>query len=119
MSVDAFGFEPAAYRCVEQVNLHVAAGAQGRWVAIRLSDGGSDGVAYDRKRDAIRHQLHEMQCCYLVVPLIGMQLREAQVYLDLYRHLYEKGVRLSDPDGPELMVPIREENIRRSRRGRR
>lgn len=111
-TTDAFGFDDASRRCADEVNVHVLAGAHGKWVAIRLSDGGSDGTAYDRKRDAIRHQLHEMQCCYIVVPLIGMQVREAQVFLDTYRHLYDRGVRMSDPDGPELMVPNREENLR-------
>ncbi len=111
---DAFGFDDASKRCADQVNLHAVAGGFGRWVAIRLSDGGSDGVLYDTRRDAIRHQLHETLCAYIVVPLIGMQYREAQAVLHVHRKTYDQGHRMADPEGrqAEPMIPIREESYR-------
>jgi hypothetical protein len=41
-----------------------------RWVAIRLSDGGSDGEVYETRQDAIDHQLHETLCALRLVPPI-------------------------------------------------
>ena len=114
MSVNAFGVSDAARRCSEQVTLHILAGAAGRWAAIRLSDGGSDGIAYDTQTDAVRHQLHPQQCCYLRIPLFAMPEREAEVYMQMNRDLYAKGVRLGDPDAKhqsELMTPIRVESL--------
>lgn len=108
---DAFGITDSGRRCAEQINLHVLARATGRWAAIRLSDGGSDGNAYDTRADAIRLQLHPQQCCYIRIPLMGMPEAEAQSYMDLWRDLYDKGVRLDDTDR-DLMVPIRVENLR-------
>ncbi len=115
MSAEAYGISDAARRCVEQVNLHVLAGAQGRWAAIRLSDGGSDGSPYDTKIQAAKHQLHPTQCCYILIPLFGMQEREAEFILRLNRDLYSKGIRLGIPDDPdiELMVPTRMESMPR------
>lgn len=116
--VNALGFSDSALRCAEQINIHVAAGARGKWAAIRLSDGGSDGMAYDSKADAVRHQLHETQCCYVTIPLTPMNVWEAQGYMDVNRQLYNAGMRLSDPKAPDAMIPIRTEN-HRARRFRR
>jgi hypothetical protein len=90
----------AAKRCSDAVNLHILAdslGAIGKWVAIRLSDGGSDGVLYDTKSDAVRSQLHERQCAYVCVTPDGMSPRAAESYLKTVRRLYDEGVTLSDP----------------------
>lgn len=98
-------------RMCENVNLHVAAlghEASGRWVAIRLSDGGSDGNLYDRRAQAITHQLHWSQCCYVRIPPFGMMLtpREAESYLTLHRSMYDAGYRLQDPDQPAPIKPL-------------
>lgn len=93
-------YSDAARRCSDVINLHVAAhkfNAFGKWAAIRLSDGGSDGVLYDTKADAVRHQLHETQCAYVCIPADGMGPREAEIYLEFNRKLYDNGMRLSDP----------------------
>lgn len=80
------------------------------WVAIRLSDGGSDGVLYESKLDAVRHQLHEMQCAYVALRNLraGTNPIECQRYLDYNRKAYDAGFRLPDPDakhgGPELFL---------------
>lgn len=98
--------DDSARRCSDVVRAHVAAGHAGRWVAVRLSDGGGDGVLYDRRRDAVRHQLHETQCAYLRIPRDDMSPRAAAVYLRLHRQLYAAGLTLTDPDSDrELIIP--------------
>jgi hypothetical protein len=99
-------FSDAAKRCADMIAVHILAGKAGRWAAIRLSDGSSDGIAYDRKSDAIRHQLHESQCAYVKIPHGGMPLAEAESFLNFNREAYDAGFRLIDPDDPrELIQP--------------
>jgi hypothetical protein len=88
-------------RCSEAVNIHlrvVGPEAIGKWVAIRLSDGGSDMVLYDKKADAIRHQLDEFLCAYVCIPPNGMPPSDAVRFLRATRQMYASGVRLADPD---------------------
>jgi hypothetical protein len=92
-------------RAADAVNLHIYAHgdqAFGKWVAIRLSDGGSDGVLYDSRRDAIRHQFHERQCCYFRIPPFGQTITpaEAETFLSYNRSIYDAGYRMPDPDAP-------------------
>lgn len=94
----------AAQRMSDQISLHLVAqhdswDAVGKWVAIRLSDGGSDGSLYDTRDDAIRHQLHEFQCCYVKIPPQGMPAKDALRYLQINRKLYDNGFRMTDPEG--------------------
>lgn len=61
--------ETAARRMDGWLRLHhqaltVEERAAGRWVAIRLSDGDSDGVVYDTRQDAMNHQFHPLMCLY-------------------------------------------------------
>lgn len=76
-------------------------------MAIRLSDGGSDGVVYDNKEDAIRHQLHEHQCAYFYFrnAMGGTTPRDCQLFLNMYREAYDNGMRLSEPQAPVMIVP--------------
>lgn len=104
-------YADSAKRCSDQIRLHILAGMAGKWAAIRLSDGGSDGVAYDTRPDAITHQLHEKQCMYIKIPFDSMPVAHAATMLKIQRDLYDAGFRLSDPDGPSLVTPIREEDI--------
>lgn len=95
------GHLDSSKRCADAVNLHWAAlgfGSVGKWVAIRLRDGSSDGVLYDDKQSAVRHQLDEFLCAY--VRLIGMTMTvcEAEIFLETHRRLYDSGMRLADPD---------------------
>lgn len=89
------------------------AGAVGRWVAIRLSDGGSDGVPYDMRADAVRHQLHETQCCYVKVPPGGMTPKEADAFLEYNRTLYSAGFRMPDPEFNMPLMPLTARDQRR------
>src|ERR1700735_1590513 len=90
----------------------------GKWVALRLEDGGSDGVLYDSKRDAIRHQSHEQMCAYFSyrgAPEGFGNVRDAAAWMAFHRHAYSNGMRLADPDdpggGPELIIPTTEEQF--------
>jgi hypothetical protein len=119
----------AARRCADIVNGYILSRnwdeLRDSWVAIRLSDGGSDGTLYDTKRDAVRHQLFEMQCAYVSFRNLagGISPLEAERYLDYNRRAYDAGFRLPDPDavngGPDLFLPsqtydaLRESHVRR------
>jgi hypothetical protein len=102
-----------AKRASDAIRLHLLADrdrAINSWVAIRLSDGGTDGILYDRKAQAVRHQLHEYQCAYVFVPPDGMSPRAAETFLRFHRHLYDSGFRLADPDKDlEVIMPNRRE----------
>lgn len=83
------------------------------WIAIRMSDGGSDGIIYDSKIAAIRHQLHEQQCCYVAMRnlIAGATPRDMEAFLKWNRDAYDAGLRMPDPDapagGPDLLMPTR------------
>jgi hypothetical protein len=88
------------------------------YVAIRLSDGGSDQVLYDTKRDAVRHQLHETLCAYFSFrnSLNGFgSYRDAAIFLAWHRAAYDQGWRLPDPDdthgGPDMVLPTADEHV--------
>jgi hypothetical protein len=100
----------AARHACDAVNLHISAlgfDACRKWVAVRLRDGRSDGVLYDSKRDAVRHQYDEKLCAYVCIPPNGMTPCRAESFLSTMRRLYDAGWRLVDPDasdgGPDLI----------------
>jgi hypothetical protein len=100
----------SAKRAADQVKLHLLADREqaiGSWVAIRLSDGGSDGVLYPSKHIAVRYQLNEFLCAYVRIPPTGMSPREAEVFLRFNRMLYNNGWRMADPDKDlEVIMPL-------------
>ena len=106
-------YSDAAKRCSDVVNLAMHCGDWGKWVAIRLLDGGSDGVVYDTRQDAIRHQFYEFFCCYVMVPPSGMQPPEAEEFMAFNRELYDAGFRMTDP---EVVKPLRTEDVAVARR---
>lgn len=92
------------------------------YLAIRLSDGGSDGKLYATKQEAVKHQVHEQLCAYFSfrnAPTgfgFGPRgLQEAAVYLKWHRMAYDAGFRLVDPDhptgGPDLVMPDMNEHL--------
>lgn len=95
----------AGRKAADAINLHRVAGGVGRWVAIRLSDGGSDGRAYDTKADAVRNQLHETQCAYTNVPPAPATPAEMTAWIDMHRRMYDANMRLHEPDAPQLVMP--------------
>lgn len=91
-------------RLSEAVTLAILSGGRGRWIAARLSDGGTDGNVYDTREDAIRHQLHEDQCCYVKVPPAGeMPPLEATGYIEFNRRRVKAGMRMVDPEAAAPM----------------
>jgi hypothetical protein len=104
--------EDLGKRAAETINMHLfidVEHATGKWVAIRMSDGGSDGVLYDTRADAINHQLHEQFCCYFQLPRTGATPDDARRFIEINRQLYNNGARLADPDMPG--APIYPDNI--------
>lgn len=115
-----FGHADSARRMADAINLHWSVNhwaCIGRWVAFRLSDGGSDGVLYDSKRDAVRHQFHEYQCAYVRIIRDQMSVCEAHTFLEVSRRAYDAGFRLTDPDaktgGRDLLLSARIEERKR------
>ena len=120
VSVPTVTYSDAAKRCSDIVTMHIAAGQAGRWCAIRLSDGGSDGVVYDTRSDAIRHQLHETLCAYVQIPRDSMPPEHAERFLAFHRKCYDAGFRLSDPDDRrEPIMPYTLEGFQQFMKGSR
>jgi len=86
------------------------------WMAFRLADGSSDGVVYDCRADAVRHQLHETLCAYWCFRqgMGGANPRDCQIFLDVHRHAYDNGARMADSDiqrQPSLILSTRSHDI--------
>jgi hypothetical protein len=104
----------AAKRLADTYNLHrMALGhdAIGKWFAVALADGTGDGVVYDSKYDCVRHQNHnEQYYTFIKINPPSMSQCEADVMLRTARQLYDKGLRMSDPDhkhgGPDLITRL-------------
>lgn len=103
----AFKYSEAAHRVADIHNMHIFADRSnvGHWLAVKLSDGSSDGVVYDHRRDAVKHQLHESQCAYIKIHPQGMTAEEAEGILRFFRFAYDNGFRVTDPEGPEIILP--------------
>lgn len=91
-------------RAYDQIRIHYDAnpGSEeiaGHWVAIRLSDGGSDGNLYPSKMLAAHYQLHEKQCAYICIPpWQEMSIKEIHQFLAINEKIYDAGGRLEDED---------------------
>jgi hypothetical protein len=112
--LNAYGFSDAAKRCSDHCNAvaiieNEAKNYNERWVAIRLVDGGSDGVTYDSRAAAVKHQSDEFLCAYILVPPTGMAPREAEIFMAYHRKLYDAGFRLPDP--ASVIMPITDEGV--------
>ena len=103
----------SAKRCADIVTLHAVAGSAGKWCAIRMADGGHDGTVYDTRADAVRHQLHEQLCAYVLIPPGGMQPSEARAFLGYHRALYDAGFRLPDPETVVPFMPLNKRDQQR------
>jgi hypothetical protein len=91
----------AAKRVYDTYHLHRTADyfmSLGKWIAVALQDGTSDGVLYDSKQDAILHQHHNEQWyAYIQITPANMTVCSAEIFLGVTRRLYDKGFRLTDP----------------------
>jgi hypothetical protein len=86
------------------------------WMAFKLEDGSSDHVVYPSKQVAIQHVSNEYLYCYLCLNrcMAGMPVKDAQLWLDLHRHVYSHGGRLTDPVTDIIMPVAREQRITRA-----
>lgn len=109
----AGGHSDAAKRVRDTYNLHRAAGLAGagfglnstlnKIFAVALADGRSDGVLYDTRHDAIRHQHHnEKWYAYLRVERYVMSTCQAEGMLKWHREAYDKGLVFVDRDDARL-----------------
>lgn len=73
-----------------------------KWMAFRLSDGGTDGVVYETRKDAVSYQFHEQWCAYIsFANLVGGAVpRECAIFMKFTRDAYKGGMRLVDPEAP-------------------
>lgn len=86
----------------------------GRYIAVRLSDGGSDGVAYESRTDAVEGQRHNAsRCGYYRIPpkQIKWGIQTCDVMLWYVRTAYDNGHR-EDP-AHQLIVPTRKDQLLR------
>lgn len=100
----------AAKRMSDRLNLMLIAQPweilKTSWMAFKLADGDSDGVLYDTREDAIKHQLHENLCAYFFMrtALGGVTARDCQLFLDVHRQVYDAGGRLTEPRTPQVIM---------------
>src|SRR6266498_2194640 len=100
MRVDPVEITDDAKRIVDMYALHQVAGMIGKWMAVRYSEGSSDGIAYDSWKDARAHQPTFYQD--LVFPIQiqhdSLSLDGAQRILNYWRKCFAAGFRAPDPD---------------------
>lgn len=99
------GHSDAAKKLSDTYNLHRIAidtfgiANLGRWFACALADGETDGVLYDSKIDAVRHQGHnEDFYVYVKISPSTMTQCDAEIYLGVWRRAYDAGLRLTERD---------------------
>jgi len=107
MNGSAFIYPVDAHRFADVHNMHLLAdsGNVGHWIAVRLADGGSDNTVYDHRREAVSHQLDEKLCAYVKINPRAMTPQEAASVLKFYRVAYDAGFKVTDPEGPEIIMP--------------
>lgn len=105
----------AAKRMADTIRLHQAVVGKdellsGRYVAVRLADGGSDGVLYDTRAEAINGQRNSpSRCAYFQVPLQRWSEATCDTLLWYVRGCYDSGFR-EDPSH-QLVIPQGKENF--------
>jgi hypothetical protein len=113
----------AAKRMADAVGLAVVFHAEevwhSGWMAFALADGSTDHVIYPSKSAAIQHMSNEFLYAYLNMRkcIGGMPVKDAQLWLDLHRHIYDAGGQMTNP--AELIMPVaRDQPIMRPTFGR-
>jgi len=102
-------YSDAARRLADAVTLLAIADPANlmKFTAVRLADGQCDNVVYDARSDAaFAHWFEEKYWCFPQIHPGGMLPKEAEVFLDYHRKLYDAGFRLPDPDMPMPVMPI-------------
>jgi hypothetical protein len=100
----------AAKRMAEAVGLacvfHAEEVMHNGWMAFALADGSTDHVIYPSKTAAIEHMSNEFLYAYLNTRkcIGGMPVKDAQLWLDLHRHIYDQGGQMTNPR--DMIMPI-------------
>ncbi|MGC5000552.1 hypothetical protein [Streptomyces sp. DT195] len=82
-----FAASNAAVRMGDEINRHLERGERG-WLAIRIADGGSDGVLYGDYEDAFAAQEQPEACTYFPIsPLRPWTPRMCEEHLEFMTHL--------------------------------
>jgi hypothetical protein len=114
---DAELYGDDACRASEQVNLHLFAHPDNirGFVALRLADGGSDGVLYDSRKDAVVAKFPNEALYIYIQAQPGFTPKVAQRILEIHRQSYEAYKRLTSVDTPnlEIIIPQRIEDVLR------
>lgn len=105
-------YSDAALRMADVLNQAVLTeGAVGRILSVRLSDGGSDGVLYDTRADAIAHAHHnESLMDFVVVKPTAYSPADCDARLAYTRAMYDAGWRW-EIDSPAPIMPVRDEDL--------
>lgn len=107
---DSLDLEPkcgdAARRMSSAVTLAAMNGGAGKWLAVKLRDGSSDHVVYDKRSDAMRHQLSPEYATYVLIPPDGMTTGQADRVLGFWRDCYDNGLRAVDPRDDIPSMPL-------------
>lgn len=77
------------------------------WIAIKLEDGNIDGNLYATREEAIRYQRDERFCAYQWMGnmLSGAKPLDCAIFLEFHRQAYKSGMRLHEPEAPQLIMP--------------
>ena len=116
----------AARRASDTVNTYLAYRGWDEikhcWLAFTMDTGESDGVLYESKRDAVRHQSDEFKRFYVALRGLGpggAKPHEMAVFFQFQRDAYDAGFRLPDPDakdgGPEVLMTAAQHDYYRGR----
>jgi hypothetical protein len=86
------------------------------WIAVKLQDGSVDATLYDNRVDAITHQSDERLYCYFPIGNFanGLTPADAQLILDIQRHAYDSGFRITDEKTPDLIPSIPQVDVLRA-----
>jgi hypothetical protein len=104
----------AAKRIADQYGLHKVADPLGlytigKFFAVAIADGTSDGTLYDTRGEAIRHQKHnETYYAYIQIVPSQMSVCDAEMYLSGVRKTYDARKNLMDresPNGGKEIIP--------------
>lgn len=78
------------------------------YIAVKLEDGSVDSTIYDTRADAIHHQSDERLYCYFPIGnfLSGLTRTDAQLILDIQRHAYDSGIRITDEEVPDIIPTV-------------
>ncbi len=86
-----------------------------RFMAVRLSDGGTDNTAYPSRREAMLHQDNHHLCFYFQIPMAVLSLYVCDSLLFYARKAHAAGHRpdLDAEDHFGLIIPNNIEDIER------